>query len=297
MSEVEVDGQPDKWGAPVLQTPSGTLTWYADLSELNIEGAGNVSDFQTEIDEAFGLWQDVAAVTFVQSFTPGADITLSVARLEEIAPTLANIEDAAGLASRWLSPGTEVDRITSVEIWFDDDLNWSLDDDFFKVAAHEIGHGIGLNHIHDPTQIMNPTVGVDELGNQDIAAAQALYGTGSGDDSDVPPPPPSDDDPVVVASDGGGGGGGIAVLVGLIAAVLAFIFGGGGGGAAAVAAIGRLDDEDDSDVPLVDPEDGLPELVMDQHALFLGEDGMFHEAGCGCSCCMGLDELEDELVV
>jgi hypothetical protein len=266
------------------------------LSELDIQGGGSLLDFQAEIDEAFGLWENVAAVTFVQSSSADANINFSVARLENIAPALPNIEDAAGLASRVLSPGSEVDRIISVDIWFDDDLDWSLDGNFFRVAAHEIGHGIGLNHIHDPEEMMNPVVQVDDLGAKDIAAAQALYGEGSGDDPDVPPPPPpsENDETVVTASDGGGGG--IAILVGLFAAIFAFLFGGGPAGAAAVVAAGRLSD-DDEDIPELAPEDALPELVMDQHAMFLGEDGMMHEAGCGCSCCMGEDQWADELAI
>ena len=49
--------------------------------------------------------------------------------------------------------------------------------DVHSVALHELGHTIGLAHISDPNQIMNPTyTGKRTLGSGDIAGAQFLYG-------------------------------------------------------------------------------------------------------------------------
>ena len=305
MSIIGSDGTPDKWGAQELGTPSGTLTWYADLSGLPTS-SGTDAQYMAELTSAFALWADVADVTFLEVDAPGAgvDITFDVAKLETIAPTLPNIEDAAGLASRTLINGSEIDRITDVDIYFDTDLTWRLDGNFFKVAAHEIGHGLGLEHIDSVDEIMNATVFVDRLGTQDISSVRTLYGEASGDDPpDGPDDPPPDDDDTVVSAGGGGGGGGIALL-GILAAIMAFFFGGAGGGAA-VAALGDLPDDDDiegdDDLADLDLNDLTPVIETDLDLVFIEGHGNFsghaHGYGCGCShCAMTPEEPEDFIV-
>ena len=53
-----------------------------------------------------------------------------------------------------------------------------LNSEFVQTALHEIGHAVGLDHVNDPSQIMNPFVvdGVDQLADGDIAGLQYLYG-------------------------------------------------------------------------------------------------------------------------
>ena len=298
MSIIGSDGTPDKWGAQELGTPSGTLTWYADLSDLPTS-SGTDSQYMAELESAFALWEEVADVTFLQVDSPGSgvDITFDVAQLETIAPELLNIEDAAGLASRTLTNGSEIDTITDVDIYFDTDLTWQLDGNFFKVAAHEIGHGLGLEHIDSRDEIMNATVFVDRLGTQDISSVRTLYGEASGDDPDDPDTPPSDDP--VASSGGGGGGAGIGVLA-ILAAIMAF-FTGGGSGAAAVAVLGNVpDDEDDDGMGEVGPDELPPLIETDLDLVFIEGHGDFtghaHGFGCGCTHCAMTPEEPDDFL-
>lgn len=300
MSIIGSDGTPDKWGAQELQTTSGTLTWYADLSGLPNSG-GTDAAYLAEIDAAFDMWAEVADVSFLMVDEPGTDvdITFDVARLENIAPSLPNIEDAAGLASRSLINGSEVDTITDVDIYFDTDLTWNLDGNFFKVAAHEIGHGLGLEHIDDRDEIMNATVYVNELGTQDIASIRSLYGTGADGGGDDPETPPvdSDEEEVVASGESGGGGAGIAIL-GLLAAIVGFLFG-GGGGAAAVAVLGRVPndpDGDDDETSGVTMDDLPPLIETDLDLVFVEGHGNFHGHGCGCPHCTMAPEEDEELL-
>ena len=78
-------------------------------------------------------------------------------------------------------------------IYFDDEENWCLDSydkhdssvsnetNFLKVAIHELGHALGLEHSNKTTALMEPRgtltqVGEVKLDIDDIQAIQALYG-------------------------------------------------------------------------------------------------------------------------
>ena len=69
-----------------------------------------------------------------------------------------------------------------VFLHFDDDEHWvdsdSDDVDLLTVAAHEIGHTLGLDHSTDPDALMYPSYSGPHrrLGQDDIAGAQSLYG-------------------------------------------------------------------------------------------------------------------------
>jgi matrix metalloproteinase-14 (membrane-inserted) len=64
----------------------------------------------------------------------------------------------------------------------DDDENWNVDKDtdVMSVAAHELGHALGLPHSNDPEALMAPYYkGYDpdfKLSSDDVQAIQYLYG-------------------------------------------------------------------------------------------------------------------------
>jgi uncharacterized protein YraI len=76
------------------------------------------------------------------------------------------------------------------DLHFDDDEKWVLheptaDDEFHlkTVAMHEAGHALGMDHSSDPSALMwEEYEGVRELGADDIAGIQALYGPPNEDD-------------------------------------------------------------------------------------------------------------------
>lgn len=249
-----------KWGDGGIGTSSGgPVTWSADYFDaLNIVPGTSEADFDDALLLAFDRWESVASVDFEMAMT-GAEANIFVGSKD-----LGF--DVAGQAELNFFPATMT--FESVDVFFATDLTWDPMNNFFQVALHEIGHAIGLEHVEDVSEIMNPIISADDLGNGDIAAAQYLYGRDGSDapmaDAEQVLPPSSG-----LSSSGGGGGGAIAAILGL----LALVFGLLPGGAVALAA-GRLakDDEDEPDDTLIetvaladyDIADFLPTIAVSQ---------------------------------
>lgn len=232
-----------KWGVPDFGEPSGEITWSADLSALRFaEFIYEPADFEEELAAAFQVWEDVAAIDFTR-VDSGGDVQVMVDTLRVDAWVAVTEWDATN------TPGLE--QFESVSVTFDIEEFWSPTggdgfevQNFFAVAAHEIGHVIGLEHVDDASQIMfATTLGATSLQIGDITGAQILYGLDEGD-PDIGPLPDPPDESVFDASDGGGGGGAIIAILGAIFAFLSGIFTGGVSPLGALAAARSEADQD-----------------------------------------------------
>jgi|GEM_PF-2937867 len=231
-----------KWGDPVLGEPSGTILWSQDyVDALTITSGYDAGDINTALLDAFDTWETVAAVDF-QMVSSGASLTIGASSLDS---------GVAGVASYSFDSNPGLSEIYSANIAFSSDLTWSPYGDggvdFYAIALHEIGHVLGLGHVNDTSEIMNPVVYADDLGAGDIAGVQYLYGTDGGDvDAPVPLDTGDDRSSGLDGDDGGGAGG----VLGLLAGLLALVFGvfSGGGAAVAMVAAGRISDDDEGPV-------------------------------------------------
>jgi hypothetical protein len=162
------------------------LTYYFHNCPRTIDcGEG-----QQAVRAGFQAWADLSPLTFTEVNSPRqADIELM---WTTDTPELGSIGGVLAFAY-FPSDGGDV--------FFDDNEPWSAFDgsefDLYLVAAHEIGHALGLNHSSDPDALMYPVLTRRTFGlaPDDSAAIQALYGANEGVEPDSQPIPnqPSED--------------------------------------------------------------------------------------------------------
>lgn len=197
--------EPGKWGDPALGT-GASVTYSFMSSGLRVDGTSSdggtlvdasvaLSDFmpvgyKAEIVAAFDVWQSVADITFSEVTDPGVDWQASGAAAVDIRIAGHAFDGAGGVLAHGYYPPRNGGPAAG-DIHFDRDENWKIGFggsgfDIFQIAAHEIGHAIGLAHecgnsgndTPCETALMNPfyTESFRGLRDDDIAGAQALYG-------------------------------------------------------------------------------------------------------------------------
>ena len=174
-------------------------TWdKLDITYAFVNGTGQLEgDLERDlIRRAFALWAEQTELTFNEVADNTADIVIGWAVGDH---GDGDPFDGPGDVLAHASFPNPYDQ-SQVFLHFDDDERWvdseTRNVDLLTVAAHEIGHTLGLAHSSDPNALMFPSYSGPHrfLDDDDIAGVQSLYGVASAPDP-APEAPPQDATP------------------------------------------------------------------------------------------------------
>ncbi|KAM7413465.1 hypothetical protein PAMA_020723 [Pampus argenteus] len=165
------------------------LNYTPDLKKADVDRA---------IRNALNVWSDVTPLTFEKLHKGTADIMISFGAKEH--GDFNPFDGPNGLLAHAYPPGQGIGGDTH----FDEDEHWTKDSsdyNLFIVAAHELGHALGMSHSSEAGALMYPiyayTTGYP-LSEDDIAGIQALYGPNQNHKKVKPKPnPPNKCDPML----------------------------------------------------------------------------------------------------
>lgn len=187
--------RPGKWGPPTFGTPATvSYSFMPDNTSCAFEFSGcSITSITsgmgaigvTEINRAFNTWSTlVNGLTFTLVTDDGAPVN-SATRGGDIRIGMHTFDGPFNVLAHAFYPPDNSLTVAS-DLHFDSGECWEASFDgigdrcfaIFQVAAHEIGHSIGLNHTSVPNSLMDPFYTENFSGPQadDVAGGCFIYG-------------------------------------------------------------------------------------------------------------------------
>ncbi|XP_072192957.1 matrix metalloproteinase-27-like [Excalfactoria chinensis] len=148
-----------------------TVNYTPDMSKEDVDKA---------IQKAFKVWSTVTPLIFTRIQEGIADIMVAfVTKAHGHCPRY--FDGPLGVLAHAFPPGSGFGG----DVHFDEDEDWTMGSDgfnLFLVAAHEVGHALGLSHSNDQRALMFPNyayISPSEfpLSPDDISGIQSIYGS------------------------------------------------------------------------------------------------------------------------
>ena len=187
-----------KWGANARGSTGGVVTWsligpgaVGVIDAYDTEGFRAAEDLTADgqivtgfnviaaLKSAFTSWSDVADIEFVQVADGGERVIGGFSADFRIAFGFIDGTGNSGLqlGAAYFPARNETAR--AGDILFDEDEFGAASSrkTFVSVAAHEIGHSIGLRHVNNEAALLNPIIGRHSTPQaDDIDGARQIYG-------------------------------------------------------------------------------------------------------------------------
>jgi predicted Zn-dependent protease len=168
-----------------LKTATGASRWAKTHLTYFMEGRDTGDMKRHEWDRcwrrAFNSWSDVCPITFEKIYDDSADIIIDISKKkDEGFGKRGDILAWAYLPSTSDWDGQLLTKFDKSEEWVTEIDNPRKDILLQNVAAHEIGHLLGLDHSPYEEALMFPYYSAETVGPQlidDTVRIQELYGT------------------------------------------------------------------------------------------------------------------------
>ncbi len=155
---------------------SAELTYFIDTVPSSVKLSQ--TEVESAIESALEAWSDVIDVDFTATSQPHQRDSLDF--------TFKSIDGAGRTVAQAYFPDDVNSARVAGDVEFDTSENWEVGNalgraafDLVQVAAHEIGHALGLNHNANSGGVLSPFVSPTQrfsgLSSADIDAALRLY--------------------------------------------------------------------------------------------------------------------------